>query len=245
MAPPTSDLLIRMRLIAVGDRQQAMNLTTQPGEIMLIVHHLSNSRSQRVLWLLEELCLPYEVRHYSRNADMTAPDEMKRIHPLGKSPIVEDILDDGRRLVLAETGAICEYLVEKANGRFGSPDDLEGKQHYRQFLHYAEGSVMPMLFALLVVSKVPLLGKMAVKKLRPLLSIHLDFIEKELSARPWFAGHSLSAADIMMSFPLEAAAKRTGFHASSPSTMDWLKRIHNRPAYQRALEKGGPYSFAS
>ncbi len=208
---------------------------------MLTVHHLNNSRSQRVLWMLEESGLEYEVRHYKRNSDMSAPLELKRVHPLGKSPIVEDVRDDGSRMILVETGAICEYVVEKAHGRLGP--SLVDTQRYRQFLHYAEGSVMPVLFALLVVSKVPLLGRIAAQKIRPMLDVHLDYIEAELSSRPWFAGDEISAADIMMSFPLEAASARAGLAASRPATISWLKRIHDRPGYRRALEKGGRYSF--
>jgi len=210
---------------------------------MIILHHLNNSRSQRVLWLLEELGLDYEIRRYKRNSDMSAPDEMKRVHPLGKSPIL-DVIDDGRRMTLVETGAICEYLVERANGRLGAPGDRESNQRYRQFLHYAEGSIMPLLFALLVVSKIPLLGVIAARKIRPMLDLHLDYVESELSERPWFAGDTLTAADVMMSFPLEAAAKWAGWNANRPATSDWLNRIHGRDAYTRALEKGGRYVLA-
>jgi glutathione S-transferase len=211
---------------------------------VLIVHHLDNSRSQRVLWMLEEIGLDYEIRRYKRNADLSAPDEMKHVHPLGKSPIVEDIGENGDRMVLVETGAICEYLVEKSGGQLGPTDDRQEVQRYRQFLHYAEGSVMPVLFALLVVSRVPLLGKGAAKRIRPMLDVHLDYVENELSSRPWFAGEQLTAADIMMSFPLEATARRAGLGASRSATLDWLRRIHERPAYRRALDKGGAYSFA-
>ena len=211
---------------------------------MITVHHLNNSRSQRVIWLLEEIGLEYEIRRYKRNADMSAPDELKRIHPLGKSPVIEDTGADGARLVLVETGAICEYLVEKAGGQMGAPEGSSSLLRYRMFLHYAEGSLMPVLFALLAVSRVPLLGQLAVKKLRPMLDVHLDYIEGELSTRPWFAGESLSAADVMMSFPLEAATRNAGLSGSRPATADWLERIHARPAYRQALERGGPYRFA-
>jgi glutathione S-transferase len=212
-------------------------------QLMLIIHHLNNSRSQRILWMLEELELDYEIRRYERNADMSAPEELKQAHPLGKSPIVQDITDGGT-ITLVETGAICEYLVGKANGRLGPPSDLESTLRYRQFLHYAEGSVMPVLFAVLVASKIPVLGKMAAKKIRPMLEIHLDYIERELQSRPWFAGNDISAADIMMSFPLEAASRRAGLDESRPATMAWLKRIHARPAYRKALERGGAYIFS-
>lgn len=206
----------------------------------LIVHHLNNSRSQRVLWMLEELDLPYDIRTYQRNAStMLAPPELKAVHPLGKSPVLED---DGIQLV--ETGAICEYLVGKAGGRLGPVDQGEGLRRYRQFLHYAEGSVMPVLLLMLVVKRIPLMGKLALKRIQPMADVHLDYIEQELASRPWFAGDDMTAADIMMSFPLEAAASRAGLGPSRPAIMAWLKKIHARPAYQRALAKGGPYAYA-
>lgn len=210
---------------------------------MLTVYHLNNSRSQRVLWMLEELEIEYTIRRYQRLPDMSAPSELKRVHPLGKSPIIEDDLN-GRRTVFVETGAICEYLVDRAGGILGPPAGADGIRRYQQFLHYAEGSVMPVLFALLVASRVPILGRFAVKKVRPMLDVHLDYIEAELASRPWFAGDILSAADIMMSFPLEAARAKAGLDQSRPATVDWLERIHARPAYKRALAKGGTYSFA-
>lgn len=211
---------------------------------MLVVHHLNNSRSQRILWMMEELGLDYEIRFYKRQPDMKAPDELKKVHPLGKSPIIEDVDADGGSVVLVETGAICEYLVDKSGGRLRPTFPLD-LQRYRQFLHYAEGSVMPVLLAILIVSKIPLLGRLTVGKIRPMLDIHLDYIEAELSSRTWFAGNEFSAADIMMSFPLEAARARAGLDRSRPATMAWIDRIHARPAYQEALEKGGAYRFAN
>jgi glutathione S-transferase len=205
----------------------------------LIVHHLNNSRSQRLLWMLEELELPYEIRFYERDkATMLAPPELKRVHPLGKSPVLED-----GPLKLVETGAICEYLVDKT-GRLGPPDQGEGLRQYRQFMHYAEGSVMPTLLLMLAMSKVPLFGKIALKKVQPMVDVHLDYVEQVLASRPWFAGQQMSAADIMMSFPLEAAVSRAGLGPSRPATMAWLKKIHARPAYQAALKKGGTYDYA-
>ena len=206
----------------------------------LIVHHLNNSRSQRVLWMLEELELPYDIRTYQRNAStMLAPPELKSVHPLGKSPVLED-----GNLRLVETGAICEYLVDKTGGRLGPINKGEDLLRYRQFLHYAEGSVMPVLLLMLVVQRIPLMGKLALKRIQPMVDVHLDYIEHELSSRPWFAGDEMTAADIMMSFPLEAAASRAGLGPSRPATMAWLKKVHARPAYQRALSKGGPYAYA-
>ncbi len=209
---------------------------------MITVHHLENSRSQRVLWMLEELGLPYDVKRYERNkATMLAPPELRRVHPLGKSPVIEDG-DTGA--VVAETGAIVEYLVEKADGRLGPPAHREAALRYRFFLHYAEGSVMPLLLVLLVLGRVPLLGKVAAKRIQPMVDVHLDYIEAELAGRPWFAGDEMTAADIMMSFPLEAARARGGLDASRPRTIAWLDKVHARPAYGRALTAGGPYAYA-
>lgn len=212
---------------------------------MLIVHHLNNSRSQRVLWILEELGLEYEVKFYNRNDDMTAPSSLKSVHPLGKAPILEDRRDDGRHLTLVETAAIIEYLVERADGELGSLAREEDRLRYRQFLHYAEGSVMPVMFALLVASKIPIFGKAAARKVRPMLDVHLSYIEGELASRPWFAGEKMTAADIMMSFPLEAAHARLQLDDAYPATSAWLDRIHQRPAYIRAMEKGGRYAYAT
>lgn len=210
----------------------------------LIVHHLNNSRSQRILWMLEELGLPYEIRHYQRDPKtMLAPYTLRKVHPLGKSPVLEDADSSGGRMIV-ETGAICEYLVEKADGKLGAPAHRDDALRYRQFLHYAEGSMMPPLLVLLVVNRIPLLGKSAARRIQPMIDHHLEFVESELSSRPWFAGDDMTAADIMMSFPLEAAVSRAGLDASRPATMAWIDKIHARPAYQTALEKGGPYAYA-
>jgi len=206
----------------------------------LIVHHLNNSRSQRILWMLEELGQPYEIKHYQRDAKtMLAPPELKRVHPLGKSPMLED---DGR--IIIETGAICEYLVEKADGKLGAPAHRDDALRYRQWLHYAEGSMMPPLLLLLVVNRIPLMGKTAAKRIQPMIDTHLNYVESELAQRPWFAGDEMTAADIMMSFPLEAAMSRAGLDASRPATVAWVEKVHARPAYQTALKKGGPYAYA-
>lgn len=207
---------------------------------MIVVHHLENSRSQRILWMLEELGLHYEVKRYERDPKtMLAPRELRAVHPLGKSPVIQD---DGA--VVAETGAIAEYLVEKADGRLGAPSHREAALRYRFWLHYAEGSLMPPLLLLLVLGRIPLMGKAAIRRVQPMLDRHLDYVEAELARRPWFAGDQMTAADIMMSFPLEAARKRGGLNESRPATMAWLNKIHARPAYQAALAKGGPYTFA-
>ena len=222
---------------------------------MITVHHLEHSRSQRVLWLLEELGLPYEIQHYKRDPKTSlAPPELRQVHPLGKSPVITD----GEHAV-AESGAIIEYLVERhGQGRLAPPPGSDERLRYTYWLHFAEGSAMPPLLLTLVFDKVknaplpffakPIARGIAAKVMdsfvTPNLKGQLDFMEAELKARPWFAGDTFSAADVQMSFPLEAAAQRAGLDGSRPRLMDWLKRIHARPAYQRALQRGGPYSFA-
>jgi glutathione S-transferase len=221
---------------------------------MLIVHHLNNSRSQRVLWLLEELGLPYEVKRYARDPQtMLAPPELKAVHPLGKSPVVED----GSRVV-AESGAIIEYLVEThGGGRLQPPAGSDERLRWRYWLHYAEGSAMPPLLMALVFAKVasapmPFFVKPVAKGIAdkvmssfvsPQIRTHLAFMEAELGRSPWFAGEAFSAADIQMSFPVEAAAARGGLDARYPKLQAFLQRIHARPAYERALEIGGPYAL--
>lgn len=228
--------LAAARLLGWGTKPTRRALMT------LIVHHLENSRSQRILWMLEELGLPYEIKRYERNKQtMLAPPELKRIHPLGKSPVLEDTeIGD----VIVETGAIVDYLVERGDGRLGPPAHRDAVLRYRQFLHYAEGSMMPPLLVLLVVNRIPLLGKTAAKRIQPMIDVHLNYVEAELSSRPWFAGDTITGADIMMSFPLEAARSRAGLDTSRPATIAWLDKIHARPAYQAALAKGGPYAYA-
>jgi len=206
----------------------------------IIVHHLENSRSQRILWLLEELGLDYEIRFYKRDPKtMMAPPGLKQVHPLGKSPLIEH---GGR--VIAETGAIVEYIVALADGRFGPPGQIDAALRWRHFLHYAEGSMMPPLFALLVISKLGILGKPAKGIIERMLTAHLDWLDTELASRPWFAGDDLTAADVMMSFPLEASRERIDMGERWPRISDWLERIHARPAYARALKAGGPYAYA-
>jgi glutathione S-transferase len=221
---------------------------------VLTVHHLENSRSQRVLWMLEELGAPYEIVRYERDpATMLAPPELKAIHPLGKSPV---ITDDGE--TVAETGAIIEHILERyGNGRLSPPPGTPQARRMRYWLHYAEGSAMPPLVLKLVFSR---LAPSAPALLRPLvnavakraqagfidlqIATHLDFIEGELAKAEWFAGPEFTAADIMMSFPLEAAAERAGARLGHPRLAAFLKRIHARPAYRRALERGGPYAYS-
>jgi len=212
---------------------------------MIVVHHLENSRSQRILWMLEELGLPYEIRRYERDKEtMLAPPELRAVHPLGKSPVIEDTAAAGTTRTVAETGAIVEYLVEKADGRLGPPAHRDAALRYRFWLHYAEGSMMPPLLLKLVIGRIPVLGGQVAKRIQPMIDRHLDYVESELAQRPWFAGDAMTAADIMMSFPLEAARSRGGLDGNRPATIAWLDKVHARPAYQAALAKGGPYAYA-
>jgi glutathione S-transferase len=215
-------------------------MRVQAAAMTLTVHHLENSRSQRVLWLLEELGVAYDVKSYKRDRrTMLAPPELKLVHPLGKSPIIDD---EGTKV--AETGAIIEYLVEKERGRLGPPDEPQDARRYRFFLHYGEGSLMPWLLVMLVIGRLGLLGRPARPTVQAMLDRHLDYLEAELSDRDWFAGNQFTAADVMMSFPLEIACHRARLDGSRPKLIDWLRRIHSRPAYQSALARGGPYAYA-
>lgn len=222
---------------------------------MITVHHLNDSRSQRVLWLLEELGAPYEIKHYQRDRKtLLAPPELRAVHPLGKSPVVTE-----GDVTVAESGAIIEYLVDRAGGALRPASGTPELLRWRYWLHFAEGSAMPPLLMKLVFDKVksapmpffakPIARGIAAKVLAgfvtPNIERQLDFMEAELAQRPWFAGSEFTAADVQMSFPVEAAAQRGGLNASRPRLMDWLKRIHARPAYKKALERGGPYSFAN
>jgi glutathione S-transferase len=222
---------------------------------MITIHHLNNSRSQRVLWLLEELGLPYEIKKYQRDPKtMLAPPELRQVHPLGKSPV---LTEDG--VTVAESGAVIEYLLDRhGQGRLRPPEGTPERLRFTYWLHFAEGSAMPPLLLKLVFGKVasapmpffvkPIAKGIAKKVLstfvEPNLRSQLDFMEAELGKSEWFAGNEFSAADIQMSFPLEAAAQRAGLDDSRPRLKGFLRRIHARPAYRRALERGGPYDFA-
>lgn len=223
---------------------------------MIAVHHLNNSRSQRVLWLLEELGVAYDIKHYQRDArTMLAPPELKAVHPLGKSPVITD-----GDLTIAESGAIMEYLVDTyGKGRLAPAPGTSERLRYTYWLHYAEGSAMPPLLLKLVFDTVetgpmpffirPIAKSISsqVKRrfITPQLTLHLDYMEQELGRSTWFAGETFSAADIQMSFPLEAAVARASLNSSRPKLMAYLERIHERPAYVRALERGGKYDFAT
>ena len=225
---------------------------------MIVVHHLNNSRSQRILWLLEELGLEYEIKRYERDPKtMLAPPELKAVHPLGKSPVITD-----GDLVVAESGAIVEYLTARASDtdapRLVPAAGTPARLRYTHFLHFAEGSMMSPLLLKLVFDKIestpmPFFAKPIARGIAhkvkgsfvlPQIAQQLGYLEAELGKHPWFAGEEFSAADIQMSFPLEAAAARGGLDAKYPNLTDFLARIHARPAYRRALERGGEYAYA-
>jgi len=221
---------------------------------MVVVHHLNNSRSQRVLWLLEELGVPYEIERYQRDAKtMLAPPSLRAIHPLGKSPVIVD-----GDVTVAESGAIIEYLLGKyGDGRLLPPAGTAQRLRYTYWLHYAEGSAMtPLLFKLVFdriaanptpwpVSAISrrIAATVTNAFIAPNLKRHLDYIEAELGAHTWFAGEQFTAADVQMSFPLEIAVTRAGLNTSRPKSMAFLERIHALDAYKRALERGGKYDY--
>jgi glutathione S-transferase len=221
---------------------------------MITVHHLNNSRSQRVLWLLEELGLEYELKRYERDPKtMLAPASLRAVHPLGKSPVISE-----GGVTVAESGAIMEYIVERhAQGRLIPPPGTPERLRYTYWLHYAEGSAMPPLLLSLIFGRLPrapmpffmrpivraISAKTRKTFIDPQLELHRNFMEGELGKSTWFAGEEFTAADIQMSFPVEAAAARGGLDSSLPKLWAYLQRIHARPAYKRALQKGGPFEL--
>lgn len=221
---------------------------------MIIVHHLNDSRSQRVLWLLEELGADYDIKRYERDKrTRLAPAELRKIHPLGKSPVIQN-----GDVVVAETGAIIEYLLEAFpdSGLKPEPGTAEARR-WTYWMHYAEGSAMTPLLLSLIFSEIPRKSPFFVRPVAngiakkvwgtligPQIASHTAWWEAELGKTGWFAGDRMTAADIMMSFPLEAAGARIGFGADKPNCRAFLERIHARPAYQRALERGGTYAYA-
>ncbi|MBC7171017.1 MAG: glutathione S-transferase [Polyangiaceae bacterium] len=218
---------------------------------MLTVHHLEHSRSHRVLWLLEELGVPYEIKRYARDPKtMLAPPSLRAVHPLGKSPVITD-----GDLTLAESAAILEYLCARyGEGRLVPPAGSEKWVRYTYWMHFAEGSAMPPLVMKLVFDRIktapmPFFARPVAKAIAdrtlslfvlPNIERQLAYMESELAKSPWFAGEELTAADVQMSYPVEAAAARAGLGAKYPQLFAWLERIRARPAYQRALERGGP-----
>jgi|SRR5579863_215054 len=220
---------------------------------MITVHHLNNSRSQRILWLLEELGCEYQIRKYQRDPQtMLAPAELRRVHPLGKSPVITNGAD-----TIAESGAIIEYLVDTyGKGRLRPPEGTPARRRYTYWLHYAEGSAMTPLLLKLIFSRLPkgpmpfvirpvvrgVANRVRQSYIDPQLKAHADYWEDELGKSRWFAGDEFTAADIQMSFPLEGAAVRAAGQLGA-RTREFLGRIHERPAYRRALEAGGEYQL--
>lgn len=213
----------------------------------ITVHHLERSRSTRILWTLEELGLSYELKVYRRNPEtMRAPPELAKVHPLGRAPVITI----GEQ-VLAESGAIIEHLVE---GTALRPTDPGALAQYRFWLHYAEGSLMPPLLVRLILNRLraaplpffikpiakTIAGKIDESYSTPAIQQHFDFIQDHLSRNAWFAGEAFSAADIQMSYPIEAGLPRAGLTSDTSAITAWLERVRARPAYQRAIERGGP-----
>ena len=220
---------------------------------MITVHHLNNSRSQRILWLLEELGLEYEIKPYQRDKQtMLAPPELRAVHPLGKSPVVSD-----GELTLAESGAIIEHLADRYGaGRLAPAFGSAERVRYLYWLHFAEGTAQPPFLLKLLFDRIktkspvlvrPIARAIADKALAgyvlPNIERNLNYMESELGKDEWFAGPRFSAADIQMSFPLEAARVRGGLDEKRPRLMGFLQRIHSRPAYLRAVERGGKYEL--
>ena len=206
---------------------------------MIVVHHLNDSRSQRVLWLLEELGAPYEIRHYARDATTRlAPPELMAIHPLGKSPVLQD---EGRTII--ESGAIVDYLIRRhGQGRLQPAAGSDDFEAYNQWLHYAEGSAMLPLMLKLYASRLGDAAAPLGPRIDSELANHLGYVNRTLEGREFLVGDSLTGADIQMSFVGEAAR---GLRASYPAMDAWVRRLQARPAYQRALARGGPYALAS
>lgn len=207
---------------------------------MIEVHHLNNSRSQRVLWLLEELELPYSIVPYERAPTMFAPAALKQIHPLGKSPVIRD----GDRVV-AESAVIIEYLLEQhGRGRFAPAPSSSTYGKYRYWMHYAEGSLMPQLLLKTYLGRIGEAARAVAERVDSQVRLHLGFVEGEIGEAQFLAGDEFTAADIQMSFPLEVAATQRLLGDQHPKLRSLLRRLHARPAYQRAMEKGGPYAYA-
>jgi glutathione S-transferase len=209
---------------------------------MIVVHHLNNSRSQRVLWLLEELGIEYEIKFYERDAKtMLAPESLRQVHPLGKSPVITDA-----DLTIAESGAIVEYLVNRyGNGRLVPASDTPEYLRYTYWLHYAEGSAMPPLVMRIVLNNFGAGDSSVVSGfVAPQIKLNFDYIESELRKSTWFVGEEFTAADIQMSFPLEVVAMLPEEVESRPKIKEFIDRIHGRPSYKRALERGGEYEVS-
>lgn len=207
---------------------------------MITVHHLNDSRSQRILWLMEELGLPYEIRRYQRLETRLAPPELREIHPVGKSPV---ITVDGR--CVFESGAIIDYVIRRhAGGRLQPDPATPAYDDYQMWLHYAEGSAMLPLLMRLYVSRLGEAGKPLHPRIDSETANHLGYLDAHLKDRTFLLGELFTGADIQMSFVAEIA-EVYGQRAAFPHFDRWIRRLHERPAYRRALEKNGPYRFAN
>ncbi|HZZ70025.1 MAG TPA: glutathione S-transferase family protein [Phenylobacterium sp.] len=211
---------------------------------MLVVHHLNDSRSQRILWLLEELGAPYEIKHYQRDATTRlAPPELKAVHPLGKSPVITD-----GDITIAESGAIVDYIVRKyGQGKLGAPSAENGagekaSEQYNEWLHYAEGSAMLPLMLNMYTGRLGEAGAPLQPRIQSEMANHLSYVDGALAGRDWLMGKDLSGADIQMSFVGEVA-RAMGQQDKYPNIKGWVERFQARPAYQASLEKGGAYNL--
>ena len=227
--------------------------TTTPN---LTLHHLQTGQGERIPWLLEELSLPYKLVPHKRSP-LLSPPELKALHPLGASPLLEDHTSPTHPISLAESGAIVEYLVDQAGGALRPSPGTADHRRYVYWTHFAEGTAMPPLVMALVFHKIktapmpffakPIAKAIADKVMKgfvgPQVKLHMDWMERELAQSPWFAGERFTAADIQMSFPIQAAAARGGDMAAYPRLQAYLARIEQRPAYQRAVERGGPLNL--
>jgi glutathione S-transferase len=225
------------------------------GKTMIVVHHLNNSRSQRVLWALEELGVPYEVKRYERDLKTNlAPNTLKKVHPLGKSPVITD-----GGITVAESGSIIEYLAQTYGGDDFTPNiGTEAHRQYIYWLHFAEGTLMPQLLLKIIFEKIlkstmpffvkpiarGIVNKVMKGYVGPNITGNLDFIESHLKNNQWFAGGKLSGADIQMSFPLEAWVAKSSNDNNYPEITAYVKRFQARSAYQKALKSGGNYDYA-
>jgi glutathione S-transferase len=207
---------------------------------MIIVHHLNNSRSQRILWLLEELAVPYEIKHYQRDATTSlAPPELKAVHPLGKSPVIQD-----GSLVIAESGAAVDYLIRKyGGGRLAPAADTPEHEAYLEWLHYAEGSAMLPLMMLLYNMRLGEAGAPLKDRIDSEIANNFAYINGALEGRPYLLGEEFTGADVQLSFQGEAA-RAFGKLAGFSNVAAWVDRLHARPAFKASIEKGGAYAFA-
>ena len=216
------------------------------GRNVLTVHHLNESRSQRILWLLEELELPYAIQSHTRDPKTRlAPPSLTAIHPLGKSPVIVAKQANGDDMTVIESGAIIDYVIRRYGGGRLAPDAASADyDRYQQWLHYAEGSAMLPLMLNMYVGRLGEAGAPLHPRIQSEIANHLSFVDKSLAGRTFFVGDQLTGADIQMSFVPEVA-KAMGQLANYPNMAGWIERMHARPAWQAALDKGGPYALGA